>query len=196
MICERNYFRCENCKLIFVPPEQRISRDEEFSRYELHENDPSDPRYRKFLSKISGPMLDRIEPGSFGLDFGSGPGPTLSVMFEEQGHIVNLFDSFYDNNPRVFDHTYDFITATEVIEHLFNPLFELDRLWDCLKPGGWLGIMTKLATDKNAFENWHYKNDDTHIAFYSKETFLWIAERWHASLDFEGPDVIIIQKNT
>ena len=34
---------CGNCKLIFVPPKQRLDADEELSRYEMHENDPDDP---------------------------------------------------------------------------------------------------------------------------------------------------------
>lgn len=190
----RDYFCCKNCSLIFVPPAQRISRDEEFSRYELHENDPSDPRYRKFLSKMFNPMIQRIESESAGLDFGSGPGPTLSVMFEEHGHKMNIYDSFYQNDPSVFEQKYDFITATEVIEHLFDPLFELDRLWSCLKTNGYFGIMTKRPPDKSKFKQWHYKNDDTHIAFYSKDTFRWLGEHWNSDPEFIGSEVTIYQK--
>jgi len=32
----------------------------------------------------------KIAPISLGLDFGSGPGPTLSLMLEEQGHRVAI----------------------------------------------------------------------------------------------------------
>ena len=45
--------------------------------------------YRKFLSRMFKPMMERIEPDSYGLDFGSGPGPTLNLMFEEEGHTVS-----------------------------------------------------------------------------------------------------------
>jgi len=51
-------------------------------------NSPDDPRYRAFLSRLFIPLNERIAPESCGLDFGSGPGPTLSVMFEEQGHTM------------------------------------------------------------------------------------------------------------
>lgn len=190
----RDYYCCRNCSLIFVPPGQRISRKEEFSRYELHENDPSDPRYRKFLNRMYTPMMERIGENCKGLDFGSGPGPALSVMFEERGHQMNIYDSFYQKNRSVFEQTYDFITATEVIEHLFDPLFELERLWSCLKTGGYFGIMTKRPPGKMEFQKWHYKNDDTHIAFYSKETFRWIGKRWNSPSEFIGKDVTIYQK--
>lgn len=139
-------------------------------------------------------MMEKIGKACKGLDFGSGPGPTLSVMFEEKGHNMNIYDSFYQKDLSVFEQKYDFITATEVIEHLSDPLFELDRLWNCLKPGGYFGIMTKRPPEKKKFQQWHYKNDDTHIAFYSKETFRWIGKHWMSSPEFIGKDVTIFQK--
>lgn len=190
----RDYYRCSRCNLIFVPPEQRLLPEEEFSRYELHENDPLDPEYRKFLNRMLKPMLRRINPSSYGLDFGSGPGPTLNIMFEEAGHTVKLFDVFYENNPAVFSEEFDFITATETAEHLFKPMEELNRLWSCLKPGGWMGIMTKMASDLEDFRKWHYKNDPTHIVFFSRETFYWLGRYWAAEPEFEGKDVVLFRK--
>lgn len=190
----RDYYHCKNCYLKFVPPAQRLSAEEEVSRYDMHENDPDDPRYRKFLGRMFDPICERIEPNSYGLDFGSGPGPTLSVMLEEIGHTVRLFDPFYADDPSVFDETFDFITTTETAEHLFNPMMELDRLWTCLKPGGYLGVMTKRAGTLEEFKTWHYKNDDTHVVFYHQKTFEWLAEKWVASLEFHGSDVVIFEK--
>ena len=80
-------------------------------------------------------MQKCLAPESCGLDFGSGPKPTLSVMFEEAGHCMTTFDYFYENVPSAFERQYDFITATEVVEHLHNPKEELERLWACLKQG-------------------------------------------------------------
>lgn len=186
MDLQRDYYQCDVCKLVFVPPGQRLAPETELKRYQLHENDPDDPRYRKFLSRLFIPMNERIKPASKGLDFGSGPGPTLSVMFEEAGHAVRLFDIFFENDPSVFEEEYDFITSSETVEHLYNPLRELDRLWDCLKPGGWLGVMTGLVTDPQSFADWHYKNDDTHVIFFSVKTFEWLKHRWRAELTVTG----------
>ena len=189
-----NYLRCKHCDLIFVKPGERLDPGEEKSRYDLHENDPEDERYREFLSQLYTPLSKKLSPNSMGLDFGSGPGPTLSVMFEEAGHRVNIYDPFYAPDRSVFDHQYDFITTTETAEHLFKPRKEFDLLWSCLKTGGYLGIMTKLRPALNEFEDWHYRKDDTHVTFYSKETFQWMADHYSATLEIFGDRTVIFKK--
>jgi len=191
---QRDYFQCQACHLIFVLPEQFLSEGEEKGRYDLHQNRPEDQRYRQFLGRIFNPMRERLAPGSSGLDFGSGPGPTLSVMFEEVGHSVTIYDYYYARNPSVLERQYDFITATEVLEHLHNPGKELDRVWSCLKLGGNLGVMTKLALDRERFARWHYKDDPTHVCFFSRVTFEWLANQWQAELSFVDKDAAIFLK--
>ena len=191
---KRPFYHCQTCSLVFVPPTHYLAAEAEKAEYDLHENDPSDKGYRRFLSRLFLPMQERLAPNSFGLDFGSGPGPTLSVMFEEAGHRMAIYDLFYAKNTAVFSQTYDFITTTEVVEHLHHPQMELDRLWSLIKPGGMLGIMTKMVIDKEAFSNWHYKNDLTHICFFSQKTFNWLAMKWQATVEFLHKDVVIFHK--
>ncbi len=190
----RAYFQCPNCRLVFVQTGAFLSAQEEKSRYDLHQNSPDDTAYRKFLSRMCDPMVNRLSMGSRGLDFGCGPGPTLSVMFEELGYPMTIYDPFYAADESVLAIEYDFVTATEVVEHLQNPKQSLNRMWRCIKPGGYLGIMTKLVIDQEAFAKWHYKNDDTHICFYSKETFGWLSRQWQTEPVFAGKDIIICQK--
>lgn len=190
----RDYYRCSNCNLIYIPPSSHLSSEEEYAEYNKHRNSPEDEVYRNFLSRLFNPLSSRLSSGNFGLDFGSGPGPTLSVMFEEAGHIMDIYDPIYAPDKNVLKKQYDFVTASEVVEHLHNPAFELDLLWSILKPGGWFGIMTKLALDKEAFSKWHYINDPTHVCFFSKETMEWLAEKWKAEILFFGNDVILFQK--
>ncbi|MGY3571101.1 class I SAM-dependent methyltransferase [Vibrio paucivorans] len=190
----RDYLQCDNCELVFVDPSQRLEANEEKAHYDLHENDPSDMGYRKFLSRIADPITERIQPNSHGLDFGCGPGPTLSLMLQERGHDIELYDIYYHPNQVVFEKTYDFMTATEVIEHLYEP----DKVWqqwlNLVKPGGWIGLMTKMVIDKEAFATWHYKNDVTHVIFFSRRTFQYLAERDKLELEFIGNDVILLRK--
>jgi len=190
----RAYFECSHCQLVFVQPEDFLSPQEEKSRYDLHQNSPDDARYRKFLSRMCLPMVQRLPNGSHGLDFGCGPGPTLSVMFEELGYPMAIYDPFYAAEESVLEIEYDFVTATEVAEHLRSPGKSLNRMWQCVKPGGYLGIMTKRVIDREAFANWHYKNDETHICFYSEQTFDWLAEQWQTEPVFVETDVVIFQK--
>lgn len=190
----RRYDRCRACRLVFVPPAYYLSQAEEKTEYDRHQNQPDDPGYRQFLNRLFLPLQARLAPASQGLDFGSGPGPTLSVMLTEAGHEVTLYDPFYARQPAALTRRYDFITATEVVEHLHQPGLELDRLYRLLRPGGLLGIMTKRVIDRARFAAWHYINDPTHVCFFSRETFTWMAARWGAQLDFVARDVILIRK--
>ena len=191
---DRAYAQCLNCQLVFVHPEAFLSAQEEKSRYDLHQNSPSDTGYRTFLSRMCVPMMHRLPRGSCGLDFGCGPGPTLSVMFEESGYPMAIYDPFYAADESVLENDYDFVTATEVIEHVQRPKQSLKRMWRCVKAGGYLGIMTQLVIDQDAFAKWHYKDDETHICFYSQATFGWIARQWETEPVFVGHGVIIFQK--
>ena len=192
---ERDFYRCSQCALVFVPTCSHLSRVEEKSYYELHQNSPLDAGYRTFLERLSKPLLELLEPASQGLDFGSGPGPTLSVMLQEADHNVALYDPFYAPDKAVLDHQYDFITSSEVVEHVRAPGLELKRLWSLLKPGGVLAIMTKRVIDQNAFARWHYKNDPTHIVFFSEQTFHWLGKQWLVEPVFYGADVVFFNNN-
>lgn len=179
---------------MFVNPDQRLSAQAEKAEYDLHKNSVDDPGYRKFLSRIQKPLQQHVKSSARGLDFGCGPGPALSVMLTEQGYAMSVYDIFYDDDKTVLACNYDFVTATEVVEHLFNPGKVLQQLWLLLESGGLLALMTKQVIDKKAFANWHYKNDPTHVCFFSRPTFEWVAEQWGASLEFVGQDVIFIRK--
>jgi len=192
---KRIYLACLHCHLVFVPKSYWLSPEEEQAVYDLHVNDVQDPGYRRFLSRLAAPLLKKLSPTQKGLDFGCGPGPALAAMMEEAGHLMALFDPFYHNTPAVFSNQYDFIVTTEVVEHLKDPCQAFETLFSILKPGGWLGIMTKQVIDRDAFSRWHYIRDLTHICFYSPPAFEYLARRFNAVLDFVGNDVILFNKN-
>ena len=190
----RDFHQCARCQLVFVLPNQHLTAAEEKAHYDLHENDPADLRYRQFLGRLCDPLLERLKPAAIGLDFGAGPGPTLSVMFEEAGHNMAIYDLYYAPDDTVLSGAYDFVTATEVVEHLAHPGDVMNRLWSLIKPGGWLGLMTKLVSNRDAFARWHYKNDLTHICFFSRETFDYLGRQWGASPVYLHSDVIFYRK--
>lgn len=192
---KREYHRCEQCALVWVPARSRLSAAAEKAEYDLHDNRPDDPGYRKFLSRLAIPLMERLAPNSRGLDFGCGPGPALAQMLEEAGHKVSLYDHFYFPRSDVLQQRYDFICATEVVEHLHQVGAVLTQLWSLLESGGTLGVMTKLVLDQTAFETWHYKNDPTHVCFFSRVTFDWLAGQLNAELEYTGNDVILLRKS-
>ena len=190
----RTYMRCERCLLVYVPPEFYLSREAERREYELHDNDIGDPGYRRFLSRLAEPLQARLETGARGLDFGCGPGPALAEMLREAGFPVALYDPFFQPETDVLEQDYDFITATEVVEHLHWPGQELRDLWQRLRPGGVLGIMTKLVIDREAFSRWHYKNDQTHVVFFSETTWQWWAQEYGARYEQLAADVSLLTR--
>jgi len=191
---DAEYLSCSQCDLVFTPETFHLSDVDEKSRYDSHQNNPKDLGYRAFLSQVLNPVLDYIQPNSKGLDFGSGPGPTLSVMFEEQGYKVDLFDKFYANDQVVFDRKYDFITATEVVEHLAKPGDELNSLYSMLNTNGVLAVMTKMIHNEIDFKSWYYKDDPTHICFFSQTTMKYLARMWGSNIEFYGNDVVLFFK--
>ena len=192
--CE--YLRCLSCDFIFVPKMYHLSDAEEKSRYDTHNNDPNDHRYRHFLSQLLVPLLERIQQKSNGLDFGSGPGPTLSLMLEECGHSMDLYDKFYANDISVFEKKYDFITATEVVEHLSEPMAEISRLIEMLNNQGHLAVMTQILTPQIDFSSWYYKNDPSHIGFFTKKSLSFLASYLNIEVYFISERVVFFQKNS
>ncbi len=190
----RDYWQCHHCSLVFVKPEELLNPEQEKAVYDLHQNNPNDLGYRKFLNKLLIPLQKKLPKGAKGLDFGSGPGPTISVIMKEQGISVENYDIYYDNRNELLKKTYDFITCTEVVEHLYHPHEVFSQLSGLHKSGGFLGIMTKRVVSKEKFSNWHYKNDPTHVCFYSDATFDYIAKNWGFNYELINSDTVILQK--
>ncbi|MEH6591215.1 MAG: class I SAM-dependent methyltransferase [Halioglobus sp.] len=190
----RTYLRCARCMLVFVPPCFYLDVAAERAEYDKHRNDVDDVGYRGFLARLAVPLLERLDNDACGLDFGCGPGPALAHMLREAGHRVSVYDPYYAPDKSALCGPYDFVTATEVVEHLHLPGPELTRLWASLKPGGWFGVMTKLVLDVSAFSTWHYKNDPTHVCFFSRQTWQWWARQQGAQLYFYGADVALLRK--
>ncbi len=189
-----DYWRCPRCQARFLDPAQRPDRQRERAEYDLHQNSVDDPNYRRFLLPLFKALTDRLPPGSEGLDFGCGPGPALAAMLREAGYQISLFDPFYAPEPGVLERSYDFITCTEVVEHLHHPATVFERLNACLRPGGWLGVMTRFQTEDARFAQWHYRRDPTHVVFYREETFRWLANEFGWQCTITPPDQALLQK--
>jgi len=69
-------------------------------------------------------------------------------------------------------------------------------LVDLVKPGGWLGIMTLMFDFDDHFSSWQYKNDLTHVSFFSRDTFKYLAQQDKLLVEFIGVNVILLQKHS
>ena len=195
---KREYWRCPNCDLIFVPAKFFLSPIAEKARYQSHHNDPNDQKYCAFLGRIIPPMVAHLSPNATGLDFGCGPFPgeksALAILFEQAGFPMEIYDPFFSPDIKPLDQKYHFVVTTEAIEHFYRPLDEISRLFGLLPSSGTLGIMTRRHDSIDDFANWSYKDDPSHVCFFSKQSFRWIAERWQSALEFIDNDIMILQK--
>lgn len=190
----QRYLRCTACEATIMAHECRLPVNKERAIYEYHQNEAGDPGYRRFLSRLTGPLLGQLSPGLSGLDFGCGPGPVLADMLREAGMAVSLYDPFFHPRAEVLDCQYDFVTCTEVFEHLHRPAEVFRQLDSLLKPGGWLGIMTCFQTDDTRFAGWHYRRDPTHVVFYREFTLACVARTMGWELRVPVKDVALFQK--
>ena len=190
----RDYHACGICDLVFMQPDQRPDAETERARYDTHRNDVADPGYRAFLRRLMDPLVERLRPGAEGLDYGSGPGPALSIMLGEAGFPTAVYDPFYAPDRAPLARTWDFITCTETAEHFFEPAAEFERLDSLLRPGGILALMTTMRDDSCPLDEWWYVRDFTHVCFYSARTMIWIARRHGWGLERPHANVALFRK--
>jgi len=200
---KREFFHCLECDMVFVPPEFHLSPEAEKARYEFHSHSLVDSGYRNFLNRLFQPLEKNLSSGTHGLDFGCGQEPTLSVLFEEAGFPCANYDLHFANDPAVLEKQYDFMTCSETMEHFRYPREEFERFLRLVKPGGWIGIMTQLrepaspglrgSSETPPFEKWFYKDDATHVCFFSRKTFHWLETQYGLKLEFHPGNVVLFQ---
>ena len=172
------YHRCSSCHGIFLDRRFLLDREAELKRYREHNNDVSDPRYRDFVSPITGSILEDFTPQHKGLDFGSGSGPVISTMLSDNRFQIEQYDPFFADFPALLCRKYDYVVCCEVIEHFHDPNKEFNILKNLLLPGGKLYCMTALYAEEIDFDTWYYKNDPSHTFFYHPQTISWIEKHF------------------
>lgn len=180
-INDREFLQCEECKAILLSSKYYLSPEQEKSRYSLHNNDVTDPGYINFCSPIINKVKSDFKADAWGLDFGCGTGPVITSELNKAGYKIELYDPYFQPEKKVLKNQYDFIVCCEVMEHFKDPLKEFRLLRSLLKPQGKLYCKTEILNSSIDFEDWHYKNDPTHVIFYKTKTLQWIKENLNFS---------------
>ncbi|MGY3793691.1 class I SAM-dependent methyltransferase [Aquimarina sp. 433] len=180
-IQERIYYQCINCSGISLDPSFYLTDEQEKERYEIHNNDVTDSGYQNFVSPIVNAIAKNYTPHHKGLDFGSGTGPVITTMLRKQGYDITTYDPFFDLNPNALRQTYNYIACCEVMEHFHNPNKEFALLHSLLEENGTLYCKTYLYNSSINFNSWWYKNDPTHVFFYTEKTLQWIQSKFNFS---------------
>jgi SAM-dependent methyltransferase len=172
----RRYYQCSGCGSVFPDRHRLPSPDEEKERYLLHNNDVNDSRYQRFVKPVTDGIKQLFTPAHKGLDYGAGSGPVITKVLRDAGYDISVYDPFFFDRPETLKQRYDYIACCEVIEHFFDPYREFQQLKHLLKANGKLFCMTELYHADMTFQDWHYKNDSTHVFLYSCEAIQWISK--------------------
>lgn len=186
--------KCSGCQSVFKLKEYFISPIEEQTRYEEHNNDITDEGYQDFVNPMVTKILENHDLKEDWLDFGAGTGPVISYLLWQKWYKPKLYDPYFHNHPELLRATYDYIIACEVVEHFYNPRAEFKLLYNLLKPNGKLYIMTDMYSPEIDFNAWYYKNDKTHVFFYSHQAFIWIQQAWPWKSYSRNKRCIILEK--
>ncbi len=184
------YHHCHQCDFSYLDPQFHLSPTKEKLRYDQHQNTSDNTKYTEIFKRFIETAIAPY-PVTRVLDYGCGPNPVLATMLKEHGYNSDIYDPYYfPTEPQA--ESYDLITSTEVFEHLRNPLETLNHILKLLKSNAYLTIMTKFLCPIDQFSSWRYKDDTTHISFYSPKTFSQISD-----LDLiktNNQDIVILRK--
>ena len=184
---------CSHCRLVFAATVDLPQAEAEKQRYAKHWNGLADAGYVAFLRQAVEPALPFLKPEMRGLDYGCGHTPTLYLLLKEAGLRCENYDPFFFSAWPAG--TFDFLFATEVVEHFHQPAIEWPRMLSLLKPGGLLTVMTAPWESLESFRIWGYASDETHVVFYHRRTLEWIFGKFGLEeLDGRNPRVSVLRK--
>ena len=200
---ETGYFRCVECGVIFMDPKFRQTPEKQKERYLKHNNTLENKGYVEFLESFIKPVITYVSSscGKWGkiskiLDYGSGPEPVLVQLLERYktngelscGCEVRGWDPFFAPDVPFFEGGADLVTCLEVAEHFETPAEDFERLASCVRAGGFLAVGTMLVPSGGveAFKNWWYRSDATHVSFFTEKALRTVAAKnglaWDALL--------------
>jgi len=187
-----NYYYCKACEYIFSGEEKLLPPEEEKRRYLLHDNTEDNTGYVEMFDElIRKNLLPYRGKLRTALDFGCGQGKVLAGLLKKYGFCVDVYDKYFFPEPVYENKKYDLITATELIEHLKNPMKVLAFMKNHLNDKGLIMIVTLFHPgDGGNFKKWWYRNDSTHISFYTPCTMKYIAHKLNMRV------IMMDQKNT
>lgn len=170
---ERAFRCCPTCSLVFQTAGTLPSAEEEHARYRLHRNDGEDEGYRNWLESFIEKSVIPWYGGGNILDFGSGPRPVLSDILKARGLPVYSYDPFFAPRlPVPSGGAFSLILLCEVLEHIQDPVTAFRMLFQKAAEGACLSLMTQFLPSHapSDFRGWWYKEDPTHIRFYSDDS--------------------------
>jgi hypothetical protein len=175
------YFQCSRCR--FVQTEQPYWLDEAYSTPLIAADVGAVDRNLRLAGVTQTIIQQCFDADSAFLDYGGGYGLFVRLMrdrgFDFRWHdryAKNLLSIGFDATPN--DNSFELVTAFEVLEHLVDPIEEIEAMF--ARGSGSLLCTTELLPASNPGPgNWWYyvPSGGQHISIYTMESLHRIAER-------------------
>jgi len=126
------------------------------------------------------------------LDYGCGPTRGIESIWGGPQLQVTSYDPIFfplsgDGETRCWaENSYDVIVCCEAAEHFYNPASEFERVARLIdRNNGLIVVRTGWRSGSaEAFAQWGYPHDPTHVCFYSLQTMEWIRSHWQVPMAF------------
>jgi hypothetical protein len=189
----RSYYRCASCGLLFVPTDEMVTLEEEKRRYDLHNNDARHEGYVGFLNEIVAVVAGHCGSTDRILDYGCGRGAVLAGLLRQKGFDCAAYDPLYNIGAAALSQSYDVIILCEVIEHVRDLKAGIAELKKVAGPKGTIVIRTQPCSSLENFGGWWYKNDLTHVNFFSPGVIDVLAARLgRKCVERKGEDIFVL----
>lgn len=191
----REYHRCSNCFLVFVPEEFYSSQITKLSTNTSHYK--SSAKFRKvgakqYFTLLTNQVLKRAPEGAIGLDYNCGEFSKVKDLFSKNGKLIKIYDQEYHNNEILLEDRYDFITVIHQIETYQNPREKFDLFYKLLShQKSVLAIWATPLRDLSSFNSWPFMKQSHHINFFHEDTFHWIAKKYNYQCEILSDGIVI-----
>lgn len=187
-----NYYKCKSCK--FIQTENPYWLDEAYSNaIGLLDVGLAGRNYD--LAELVAPLLNKhFGSGQKFLDYGGGYGLFVRLMrdrgfdfYRQDLYCDNIFAKHFDFSNLPEDSKFSLVTAFEVLEHLDDPLAEIEIMFSYSSSILFSTELQPNLTFKGINEWWYFSPEaGQHISLYSHKSLEEIANKFEKNLYSNG----------
>jgi 2-polyprenyl-3-methyl-5-hydroxy-6-metoxy-1,4-benzoquinol methylase len=141
----------------------------------MHDNSESNSGYVRFLNAVAETAISYTPENGSILDFGCGKNAVLAGILSKKGVRCDSYDPLFNYSIDFSDKHYDTIILCEVIEHIRNLHEDLSLIQKLTKQDSKVIIRTQRYPSLESFPQWWYRQDSTHLNFFSDKALEYIA---------------------
>ena len=193
---QAHYRHCHGCGYLFVTDPTWL--DEAYSSAIADIDLGSIERMVRYSRRAKLILHYLLDPDGDCLDYGGGYGLMVRRM-RDLGYRFRWHDKFCENLfARRFegglDGHYELMTAFEILEHLTDPLAEIDQ-WGRAADNIFCST-SLIGPQPPSLETWRYYAPETgqHIGFFSADTMRWMAKRLGLHYVSDGEEIHLLSK--